>query len=106
MLAEKKKKLEALRLNILKRVFLALELLVQEIAFSDVYLFGSVTKKGGFKKTSDIDIAFDGLKGGDVIRAAARLSRALGVDVDVVSLEGCRLAGMIRKKGVRWKRKR
>ncbi len=103
-LAEKRARLERLRKDQVARTTEALSALAGQMDFDDAYLFGSITKKGKFRNRSDVDIGFVGLKGRDVLRATAFLSGKLGMNVDVVQLEGYRLARKIMQEGVRWKR--
>lgn len=89
----------------LKKVFSALDELSRDIPFDKAYVFGSLMKPGKFGGESDIDIGFLGLKDEDCIGAMARLSRALGHEVDVVQMEGHRFEAAI-KGGIEWKRGR
>ena len=103
-LAEKRARLERLRKDRVNEAMEALSALAGQMDFDDAYLFGSITKKGKFGNKSDVDIGFVGLKGRDVLRATTFLSGELGINVDVVQLEGYRLARKIMQEGMRWKR--
>ncbi|MFH0798590.1 MAG: nucleotidyltransferase domain-containing protein [Pseudomonadota bacterium] len=97
---------EARRLEYLGRVMSVLDRFSVHRCFDEAFVFGSVAREGGFDGASDIDIAFSGLRDEDVIMATAYLSNELGVDVDVVRLEGHRFADKIRTGGVKWKKRK
>lgn len=67
-------------------------------------MFGSIVKPYGFRKESDIDIGFMGLRDEDFFRAMSFVSGELGADVDVIQLESHRLALKIRQEGLKWTR--
>lgn len=104
-LEKRKRALECLRLDTIKRVEEALEKASLGIPFQEAYLFGSVTKPGHFREDSDIDIGFYGLKDEDFFRMMSFLSEELRRDVEVVQLEGHRLEDRVRKEGMRWTRR-
>ena len=66
------------------------------------YVFGSVTEPGHFTQTSDIDIAVDTWKTGDVCGLMGYLSLHLNRDVDIVPLDQCHFANKIRSLGMPW----
>jgi len=103
-LERKKQEREAFRLEMLGRLFHILERLSEDIPFKEAYIFGSLSKPLKFFEDSDIDIGFVGLADGDFFKAIAFLSREIGKDVDVVQLEGQRLAEKIKKEGIKWAR--
>ena len=74
------------------------------VYFEEAYIFGSILKPGRFYNDSDIDIAVKGLKNQDFFLFMARLSDALGKDVDILQLEKHRLKDKIIKEGLLWKR--
>lgn len=96
---------EKRRKEMLERISKVLGKLSRSINFDEAYIFGSVTKKDRFRKNSDVDIGFVGLSGDDVIRAIALLSQWLGIDVDVIQMEGHRLVGNIQG-GIKWKKEK
>lgn len=98
------KESEALRRKVIERLFHALAALAGRVEFKEAYIFGSITKEGRFDNNSDIDVGFIGLGDEDVVPAIAFLSGELERDVDVVQLEGHKLAAYIRE-GIKWKRK-
>ncbi len=99
---KRRKALEELRLKLIEKVCKVLDKLAMEIPFEEAYLFGSILKPGKFIKDSDIDIGFVGLKDIHFFRAMSFLSNELGVDIDIVQLEGHRLADKVKKKGLKW----
>lgn len=94
---------EQRRKDFIKKVFSALDEFACLARFDRVFIFGSVTKRGQFGKNSDVDIGFFGLEDNDMLKATAYLSKKLGIDVDVVQLEGHKFANSI-KRGVEWKK--
>mgnify|MGYP001591727120 CR=1 FL=1 len=94
---------EDLRRKMLERISESLNKLSMSIRFEKAYIFGSVAKKGQFREGSDVDIGFVGLEPENEIRTVAMLSDLLGIDVDVVLLEGHRLAQKIMR-GILWKK--
>jgi len=103
--AKKKQEREQLRTQLLDDAMKALDKLSRLIQFEQAYVFGSVARPEGLNELSDLDIAFAGLQDKDFFAAAAFLSREVGKDeVDVVQLEGHRLASTIVKEGIPWKR--
>lgn len=105
-LARAHERRERERTELLERAFVALEGLSKTTPFQEAYLFGSLSNEGAFRRGSDVDIGFLGMKGKDVVRATAYLSRQLGFDVDVVQLEGHRFAEKITREGIKWKRRK
>jgi len=79
--------------------------LSREIAFEEVYLFGSITKPFLLSVRSDIDIGFIGLDDRYFFRVMSCISEEMGRDVDIVRLEDHRLVDKIKRGGTRWKRK-
>ncbi|BER91421.1 MAG: hypothetical protein PWP60_1204 [Candidatus Atribacteria bacterium] len=103
-LKTRKEELERLRTNTLKKVEEALEKVATQIKFDEAYIFGSLTKPGRFKKDSDIDIGFYGLKDEDFFKMISYLSLELEREVDVIQLEGHRLENKVKTEGIRWKK--
>jgi len=105
-LAKKKQEREQLRKQLLAAAMQTLDKLAREIPFEQAYIFGSVSKPHGFNELSDLDVAFKGLKDEDFFKAMSFISSEVGRDnVDVVQLEGHRLAEKIIREGIPWKRK-
>ena len=105
-LAKKKQKREQFRKQLLALAMQTLDKLALEISFEQAYIFGSVSRPHGFNELSDLDVAFMGLKDEDFFKAMAFISREVGRDnVDVVQLEGHRLAEKVMREGIPWKRK-
>lgn len=100
-----KQEREELRKLLLGKIFNVLALMGKTFPFREAYIFGSIVKPFGFTGRSDVDIAFVGLADEHFFQAMSFLSRELGVGVDVVQLEGHRLAEKIRKEGMKWIKK-
>ena len=66
------------------------------------YVFGSLTQPNRFTQRSDIDLAIETYKVGDVCALMGGLSMHVLRDVDVVPLDQCHFAEKIRKGGVPW----
>ena len=66
------------------------------------YVFGSVTERGRFSQHSDVDLAVETHKTGDIFALMGALSMHLNRDVDVVPLDQCHFASRIRKVGIEW----
>lgn len=96
---------EGLRCSLIYKSFDALDRLAKEIFFVEAYLFGSIVKPYRFVKGSDIDIGFIGLKDEYFFKAMSFISRELGIDVNVIQLEGHRLENKVKREGIRWIRK-
>ena len=68
-----------------------------------LWVYGSVTRPGGFGSYSDVDIAFESLPPGRSLYAMqSLLSAACGRELDVCFLDESRLAGKIMREGERW----
>lgn len=100
---EQKKELR--RIELLKKILVALSKLSKEISFKKAYIFGSILKRKRFYYDSDIDIAVFGLKDKDFFYFMSRATTMLGRDVDVVQLEKHRLKDKIIKEGLLWKKR-
>jgi predicted nucleotidyltransferase len=60
-LRKKRRKNEKLRQEMLQRVLDLLPQLAARYGFNRAYVFGSLVKRGRFRKNSDVDIAIEGL---------------------------------------------
>lgn len=94
-----------MRLETLEKLFNTLERLNEGVPFKEAYIFGSLSKAFKFFEDSDIDIGFMGLEDGHFFKAISFISGEIGGDVDVIQLEGHRLAEKIKKEGIKWTRK-
>ncbi len=103
---KKKQTLEQQRLRILDNVRRAIYQLTLNYNWDDLYIFGSVTKSGQFTEQSDIDIGIKGLDKLLHYRFTADFSGILDRKVDVVRLEECSFADVIRTRGIRWKKEK
>lgn len=102
---KKRKGQEELRLHVIEKILTTLHRLSRQIAYEEVYLFGSVAKPFRFSERSDVDIGFIGLDDRHYFRVMSYISEETGYDVDIVQLEDHRLADKIKKWGIRWRRK-
>ncbi len=67
------------------------------------YVFGSVTQGNRFHQNSDIDLAVETHKTGDICGLMGALSMHLNRDVDLIPLDQCHFAEKIRQVGLPWK---
>jgi predicted nucleotidyltransferase len=96
---------EEWRLQCIERLFEILHNLSKSIFFNEAYIFGSVVKPHRFSEHSDIDIGFIGLQDEDFFKTMSFISGQIGVEVDIIQLEGHRLADKIKREGIRWTKK-
>lgn len=66
----------------------AAHFLAKRYNIKKVVLFGSLVR-GRYKKDSDIDLAVEGLRKEDYIRALAEVESLVGRPIDIKPLEGC-----------------
>jgi predicted nucleotidyltransferase len=102
---KKKVDQEKNRIEVLRQVKEALNILEKKYQWEEAYLFGSIVTEGRFRRNSDVDIAVSGLKKFDYYEFIGEISDLLNKRVDVVLLEECQLAPFIKEKGVKWNRK-
>jgi hypothetical protein len=95
---------EKIRQQTLKQLLRALPQLAARYDFACAYVFGSLTKKGRFRKNSDVDLAVEGLTDEKYFTFMAELSDLLGREVDVIQIEKHRLKNRILEIGLEWKR--
>ena len=96
---------EKMRIAVLRQAEDALSCLEKKYQWNEVYLFGSITLEGRFRPDSDIDLALLGLKKHDFYEFIGEISDILNKRVDVVLLEECPFACIIKEKGIKWNRK-
>ena len=101
-LARKEEESEKLRHSVLVRLDEALKALSEKYCWTEIFIFGSVTREGAFHDDSDVDIGIEGLNPLDHYAFVADISSLLERDVDVVLLEECGFAEKIKKKGQKW----
>ncbi len=66
------------------------------------YVHGSVIVPGGYRDTSDVDVAFEPIVGAAWLdRLQSVLSREVGCEVDVMELSDSPLSAKVRRQGVR-----
>ena len=66
------------------------------------YIFGSLTQPNRFTQHSDVDIAIETYKSGDVCGLMSALSMHIDRDVDAIPLDQVHFAEKIRNTGVPW----
>jgi predicted nucleotidyltransferase len=103
---EREAEREKLRIHILGQIDSALTTLEKKYHWDKAYLFGSAAQKGKFRKSSDIDIAIEGLNSFEHYAFTGAISEFLNMRVDVVLIEECPFAKSIEEKGLKWNRKR
>jgi predicted nucleotidyltransferase len=99
---EEQEGLEKKRKEMVKRIDDVLTILYKKYNLEELYLFGSVSQKGKFKRKSDIDIAVKGLDKFDYYQFVGEISELINGRVDVVLIEECHFADFIREKGRKW----
>ncbi len=101
-LREKRRENEKLRQQTLQRVLELLPPLARKYGFRRAYVFGSVVKKGRFRKNSDIDVAIEGLGDQHYFKFMADLCDRLEREVDIIQIENHRLRKRILETGIEW----
>ena len=94
---------EETRVRTLERLRQAVERL--PVSFDTAVAFGSVTRKGRFGPSSDIDLGVFGLADEHYFVAKRYLEHELSRDVDLIQLEHHRMRDTILKGGSVWKPK-
>ncbi len=91
---------EALRREVRNQLRAALR---QVLPGTEVIVFGSLTRPGGFNEYSDVDLALEKEPSGmSVSLLTALLAEDLGRPVDVLLLHECRFQDRIVKEGEVW----
>jgi hypothetical protein len=103
-LRKKRQENEKTRRETLQHLLGMLPKLAVKYGFNHAYLFGSITQKGRFRKSSDVDIAIAGLGNEKYFAFMAELSDQLGREVDVVQIEKHPLKKRIMETGMEWSR--
>lgn len=101
-LAREKEQNEADRRRLLESALQWLRIHGAAYDITHGYIFGSVTESGRFTQNSDVDIAIDTWKTGDICGLMGYLSLHLNRDVDIVPLDQCHFADKIRHQGMPW----
>lgn len=96
---------EERRQLLIERLLYVLQMLSKSVFFNEAYIFGSLIKPYRFSDLSDIDIGFIGLKDEDFFNTMSFISSQIGLEVDIIQLEGHRLADKMMREGVRWTQK-
>ena len=66
------------------------------------YVFGSVTERDRFTQHSDIDLAVNTHKTGNICALMGALSTNVNREVDLIPLDQCHFADKIRRIGLPW----
>jgi hypothetical protein len=103
-LRKKRQENEKIRQQTLQQLLRMLPQLAVRYGFARAYVFGSLTKKGRFQKTSDVDIAVEGLTDEKYFAFMAELSDLLDREVDVIQIERHHLKKRILETGLEWKK--
>jgi predicted nucleotidyltransferase len=91
---------ETLRLEVRRQLRLVL---LELLPAARLWIFGSLTRPGGFQQASDVDLALEGEPAGmSIYQLTALLSERLGRSVDVVLLPECRFRDKILREGELW----
>ncbi|MEL7069925.1 MAG: nucleotidyltransferase domain-containing protein [Cyanobacteria bacterium J06581_3] len=101
-LAKEKKQNEQDRQRLLQQTLAWLSENAWHYGVDSGYIFGSVTESNRFTQRSDIDLAVETHKTGDICSLMGGLSGYVMRDVDVVPLDQCHFAEKIRRVGVAW----
>ena len=102
-LAEIEAERAAEREGLRQRVLAHLHAEIEAVGGFPVWVFGSLTRPGRFRSSSDVDVAFEALPSGwSLYGLTAWLAERLGRRVDVVLLGESRLRAKIEREGERW----
>jgi predicted nucleotidyltransferase len=85
-LAHKKEESEELRHSVLMKLDNAINALSKKYSWHEVFIFGSVIRKGAFHENSDVDIGIEGLDPLKHYAFVGEISGLMECDVDVVLL--------------------
>lgn len=103
-LRKERRENEMMRKQMLEHLLRSLPQLAARYGFARAYVFGSLTKKGRFRKNSDVDVAVEGLTDERYFTFMAELSELMGREVDVIQIEKHHLKNRILEIGLEWKR--
>jgi predicted nucleotidyltransferase len=99
-LMEKYRRMELQRQESLAHAIEALKQFFRQKQVGEVYLTGSILRKGKYHSFSDIDIAVAGLEE-DYFVTLVELEELLDRNVDLIELESCRFRREIQEGGLR-----
>jgi predicted nucleotidyltransferase len=103
-LRKERRENEKMRKQMLQHLLRSLPQLAARYGFPRAYVFGSLTKKGRFRKTSDVDVAVEDLTDEKYFTFMAELSELMGREVDVIQIERHHLKERIIESGIEWKK--
>lgn len=101
-LAREKKQNEETRQQLLQQTLDWLSANAGQYGVDCGYVFGSVAEPNRFTQRSDIDLAVETHKTGNICGLMGGLSSYLLRDVDMVPLDKCHFAEKIRQVGMAW----
>mgnify|MGYP001790917353 CR=1 FL=1 len=101
-LAKDQSENERIRQQLLQQTLSWLTNNAQRYGVKSGYIFGSVTVLHRFTQYSDIDVAIETHKSGDICGLMSGLSMLLLRDIDMVPLDQCHFADKIRRTGLAW----
>lgn len=105
-IARRRERREQERQRLLADLLRLLDELGPRHGVGEAYVFGSITRPGGFDEQSDVDVGVEQVAPARFFDFMGALSLALERDVDMVDLAQCHFAHRIRAKGIRWTEKR
>ncbi len=101
-LAEKVRQYERERRQLLDNILELLDELGPEYGLQTAYIFGSLTRPGGFRADSDVDLTVELVDLSRFFELSGRLSAILQREIDLVILQECHFADKIRREGIKW----
>ena len=101
-LAREKIQNEQARQQLLQQTLDWLSNNAQSYGVESGYVFGSVVEPNRFTQHSDIDLAVETHKTGNICGLMGGLSRCVMREVDIVPLDQCHFEEKIRRVGVAW----
>ncbi len=97
---ERRERCEQLRLETRERLRSSLR---RHLPGATVYVYGSLVRPGGFRESSDVDIALlEEPADCSIFLLQAQIEDDIGRDVDLVLLSETRLRAKIEREGERW----
>ena len=94
--------LEQERQSMLARLFQLLDENAVTLGIRRAYIFGSITRRGYFRATSDVDLAVEMVAPRALWQTIAIFSEGLGRPVDVIELANVPFATKIQREGIKW----
>ncbi len=105
VIAEKKRKAERIRKEILVRVFTVLEHASQRFGFKRAYIFGSISQKNKWSEPSDFDIAIERIDPTMYFKLKIFLEDGLDLEIDLSDLNNIHFKDKVIKEGILWEKR-